>query len=133
MQSGRTHQPLACRRDKVHGTVAPAQRRAHFDADAVDAAHAGHRYVRTSASNVNAGDAYSGTNRRSQKGKGRRIRRLFLTGMIQHHKGALVMVEELFNTAGSGQDSELFNFATEVDNGQRAEIKIMESMLGERP
>lgn len=59
--------------------------------------------------------------------------RLFLRGMIQHHKGALVMVEELFNTAGSGQDSELFNFATDVDSGQRAEIKIMESMLGERP
>lgn len=59
--------------------------------------------------------------------------RLFLTGMIQHHKGALTMVEELFNTAGSGQDSELFNFATEVDNGQRAEIKIMEALLGERP
>jgi uncharacterized protein (DUF305 family) len=59
--------------------------------------------------------------------------RLFLQGMIQHHKGALVMVEELFNTAGSGQDSELFNFATDVDSGQRAEIKIMESMLGKRP
>jgi uncharacterized protein (DUF305 family) len=65
--------------------------------------------------------------------KGAEFDRLFLKGMIQHHKGALVMVEELFNTAGSGQDSELFNFATEVDNGQRAEIKIMESMLGERP
>jgi uncharacterized protein (DUF305 family) len=59
--------------------------------------------------------------------------RLFLQGMIQHHKGALVMVEELFSTAGSGQDSELFNFATDVDSGQRAEIKIMESMLGKRP
>ena len=59
--------------------------------------------------------------------------RLFLKGMIQHHKGALVMVEELFNTAGSGQDSELFNFATDVDSGQRAEIRIMEKMLGELP
>lgn len=65
--------------------------------------------------------------------KGAEFDRLFLKGMIQHHKGALQMVEELFNTAGSGQDSELFNFATEVDTGQRAEIKIMESMLGERP
>ena len=64
--------------------------------------------------------------------KGAEFDRLFLEGMIQHHKGALVMVDELFNTAGSGQDSELFNFATEVDSGQRAEIKIMESMLGER-
>jgi len=59
--------------------------------------------------------------------------RLFLTGMIQHHKGALTMVEELFNTAGAGQDSELFNFATDVDSGQRAEIRIMEAMLGEIP
>lgn len=65
--------------------------------------------------------------------KGAEFDRLFLRGMIQHHKGALVMVEELFNTAGSGQDSELFNFATDVESGQRAEIKIMESMLGERP
>ena len=67
-----------------------------------------------------------------KKAKGAEFDRLFLKGMIQHHKGALVMVEELFNTAGAGQDSELFNFATEVDNGQRAEIKIMETMLGER-
>jgi uncharacterized protein (DUF305 family) len=65
--------------------------------------------------------------------KGAEFDRLFLKGMIQHHKGALMMVDDLFNTAGSGQDSELFNFATEVDTGQRAEIKIMESMLGERP
>ena len=62
--------------------------------------------------------------------KGADFDRLFLTGMIQHHKGALVMVEELFKTAGAGQDTELFNFATEVDNGQRAEIRVMETMLG---
>jgi uncharacterized protein (DUF305 family) len=43
------------------------------------------------------------------------------------------MVDELFNTAGAGQDSELFNFATDVDNGQRAEIRAMETMLGEKP
>ncbi len=67
------------------------------------------------------------------KARGDEFDRLFLSGMIQHHKGALQMVDELFNTAGSGQDSELFNFATDVDSGQRAEIKIMESMLGERP
>ena len=67
------------------------------------------------------------------KAKAAEFDRMFLTGMIQHHKGALVMVEDLFNTAGSGQDSELFNFATEVDNGQRAEIRVMETMLGELP
>jgi uncharacterized protein (DUF305 family) len=55
--------------------------------------------------------------------------RLFLTGMIQHHDGALIMVKDLFDTAGAGQDAELFNFATDADNTQRAEIRIMHSML----
>src|SRR2546421_3121036 len=55
--------------------------------------------------------------------------RLFLTGMIQHHNGALTMVKDLFDTSGAGQDAELFNFATDADNSQRAEIRIMESML----
>jgi uncharacterized protein (DUF305 family) len=64
-----------------------------------------------------------------RKAKGAEFDKLFLTGMIQHHNGALVMVKELFDTAGAGQDAELFNFATEVDSGQRAEIRIMERML----
>jgi uncharacterized protein (DUF305 family) len=54
---------------------------------------------------------------------------LFLTGMIQHHNGALIMVKDLFNTAGAGQDADLFNFATDADNTQRAEIRIMQSLL----
>jgi uncharacterized protein (DUF305 family) len=58
---------------------------------------------------------------------------LFLTGMIQHHNGALIMVRDLFDTAGAGQDAVLFNFATDVDSGQRAEIRIMQNMLGEHP
>lgn len=57
--------------------------------------------------------------------------RLFLMGMIQHHGGALVMVKDLFDTAGAAQDAEIFDFVTEVDNGQRAEIKIMQKMLEE--
>jgi uncharacterized protein (DUF305 family) len=55
--------------------------------------------------------------------------RLFLTGMIQHHNGALTMVKDLFDTAGAGQDAELFDFATDADNTQRAEIRIMQAML----
>jgi len=58
---------------------------------------------------------------------------LFLTGMIQHHNGALIMVKDLFDTAGAGQDAVLFNFATDVDSGQRAEIRIMQHMLGDHP
>ena len=65
--------------------------------------------------------------------KGAQFDRLFLRGMIQHHNGALIMLKDLFDTAGAGQDAELFNFATDVDSGQRAEIKIMQTMLGEKP
>jgi hypothetical protein len=43
----------------------------------------------------------------------------------------LMMVKDLFDTAGAGQDAELFSFATDVDSGQRAEIKIMQTLLGE--
>jgi len=68
-----------------------------------------------------------------RKAKGAEFDRLFLTGMIQHHNGALTMVKDLFDTAGAGQDADLFNFATDADNTQRAEIKIMQSMLEKKP
>jgi uncharacterized protein (DUF305 family) len=58
---------------------------------------------------------------------------LFLAGMIQHHSGALTMVEELFRNPGAGQDPQLFDFASDVDNTQQAEIDIMKNMLRERP
>ncbi|HTS50699.1 MAG TPA: DUF305 domain-containing protein [Bryobacteraceae bacterium] len=64
-----------------------------------------------------------------EQARGASFDHLFLTGMIQHHTGALVMVQDLVNTPGAGQDSVLFDFATDVDNTQRAEISIMRSML----
>jgi uncharacterized protein (DUF305 family) len=64
-----------------------------------------------------------------KKASGAKFDHLFLTGMIQHHNGALIMVKDLFDTPGAGQDADIFNFATDVDNSQRAEIKIMQSML----
>ena len=64
-----------------------------------------------------------------RKAKGADFDRLFLTGMIQHHHGALTMVKDLFDTAGAGQDADVFNFATDADNTQRAEIRIMQTML----
>ncbi len=63
---------------------------------------------------------------------GAQFDRLFLTGMIQHHNGALIMVKQLFDTPGAGQDADLFDFATDADNTQRAEIKIMQNMLKEK-
>jgi uncharacterized protein (DUF305 family) len=64
-----------------------------------------------------------------RKAKGKEFDRLFLSGMIQHHGGALTMVKQLYESAGTGQDAELFNFTTDVDSGQRAEIRIMQEML----
>jgi uncharacterized protein (DUF305 family) len=68
-----------------------------------------------------------------RKARGDEFDHLFLMGMIQHHDGALTMVKDLFNTAGAGQDAELFNFATDVDSGQRAEIRVMQGMLERKP
>lgn len=67
------------------------------------------------------------------KANGAAFDKLFLQGMIQHHTGALIMVKDLYDTAGAGQDAELFNFATDVDSGQRAEIRVMETMLAKKP
>jgi uncharacterized protein (DUF305 family) len=55
--------------------------------------------------------------------------RLYLTGMIKHHQGALGMVATLFNTPGAGEQTEVFTFATDVDAGQRAEITRMQAIL----
>ncbi len=68
-----------------------------------------------------------------RKAKGAEFDHLFLTGMIQHHNGALTMVKDLFDTAGAGQDAEIFDFATDADNTQRAEIGIMQSILEKKP
>jgi uncharacterized protein (DUF305 family) len=55
--------------------------------------------------------------------------RLYLTGMIKHHQGAIGMVAELFATPGGGQQADLFGLATDVDAGQRVEIARMQAML----
>ena len=68
-----------------------------------------------------------------RKARGAEFDRLFLTGMIQHHNGALIMVKDLNDTPGSGQDADLFQFAQDADNTQRAEIRIMQGMLSKIP
>jgi uncharacterized protein (DUF305 family) len=64
--------------------------------------------------------------------KGVAFDRLFLEGMIKHHGGALVMVQELFATPGAGQQSEIFAFASDVEADQKMEIDRMDTMLKER-
>jgi uncharacterized protein (DUF305 family) len=67
-----------------------------------------------------------------RKAAGPEFDHLFLTGMIQHHTGALQMVKDLFANPGAGQDPQLFDFSSDVDNTQQAEIDIMRHMLKER-
>ena len=60
--------------------------------------------------------------------RGAEFDRLFLALMIQHHRGALTMVEQLFAAPGGGQEPELYGFASDVDADQRAEIERMQQM-----
>lgn len=60
---------------------------------------------------------------------GLEFERLFLTYMIGHHEGALVMVAELFAQDGAAQETDVFQFASDVDSDQRMEIRRMREML----
>ena len=62
--------------------------------------------------------------------KGSDFDRLFLTLMIAHHDGALKMVDALVKKPGSAYDPVLFQFTTDVKNGQKAEINRMSALLG---
>ncbi len=55
--------------------------------------------------------------------------RLFLTFMIQHHQGAIDMVDKLFHTDGAAQDEFTFKFANDVQADQTTEINRMKEML----
>jgi uncharacterized protein (DUF305 family) len=61
--------------------------------------------------------------------RGPEFDRLFLTFMIQHHRGAVAMVKQLFDSYGAGQDETVFKFATDVNVDQFTEIERMEKML----
>ena len=61
--------------------------------------------------------------------RGAAFDKLFLSGMIQHHKGAVSMVSDLFNTYGAAQDELTFKFASDVQVDQTTEISRMERML----
>ena len=54
---------------------------------------------------------------------------LFLELMIEHHAGAVTMVENLLDQPGSAQDSLLFAFTSDVTADQSSEIDRMNAML----
>jgi uncharacterized protein (DUF305 family) len=59
--------------------------------------------------------------------------RLFLTDMIQHHKGAISMVNTLDGTPGAAQDEIVFKFSNDVQADQTTEIDRMQQMLDGLP
>jgi uncharacterized protein (DUF305 family) len=62
------------------------------------------------------------------KARGPDFDRLFLQFMIQHHRGAITMVNHLFGT-GSGEEEVVFKFASDVYADQTTEIDRMQRML----
>ena len=66
-----------------------------------------------------------------EQARGSEFDRLFLTYMIQHHGGAITMVDELFSTDGAGQDEAAFKLASDINVDQITEIARMERMLSQ--
>jgi uncharacterized protein (DUF305 family) len=64
-----------------------------------------------------------------RKATGAKFDQLFLTGMIQHHTGALTMLDDLFGTPGAAQDMQLFDFTADIGVTQQGEIDAMRNML----
>ena len=61
--------------------------------------------------------------------RGPEFDRLFLSYMIQHHQGAITMVEQLLAVPGAAQDGPVFRFASDVNADQTTEINRMKLML----
>jgi uncharacterized protein (DUF305 family) len=67
------------------------------------------------------------------RARGSEFDRLFLKFMIQHHQGAITMVEQLFGATGAAQDGYVFKFASDVNADQTTEIDRMNIMLAMLP
>ena len=65
--------------------------------------------------------------------KGVAFDRAYLRLMIQHHVGALKMVEDLFASPLAAQDVDVNVFANDVVTAQTAEIGIMQKLLAQLP
>jgi uncharacterized protein (DUF305 family) len=65
------------------------------------------------------------------RAQGQEFDRLFLTDMIQHHRGAITMVTDLFATNGAGQEPTAFKLASDVQVDQTTEVARMQRMLAQ--
>ncbi len=61
--------------------------------------------------------------------RGPEFDRLFLKLMIQHHQGAITMVQQLLSAPGAARDGLVFQFASDVNADQTTEIDRMTRML----
>jgi uncharacterized protein (DUF305 family) len=61
--------------------------------------------------------------------RGKEFDRLFLTFMMQHHRGAITMVNQLIESPGAAQDDVVFKFISDVNADQTTEIDRMGTML----
>lgn len=68
---------------------------------------------------------------RLDQSRGVEFDRLFLGFMIQHHQGAITMVEQLMGSNGAAQDETIWKFASDVHADQITEIDFMSRMLAE--
>jgi uncharacterized protein (DUF305 family) len=68
-----------------------------------------------------------------ERARGAEFDRLFLTYMIQHHLGAVTMVDELLSAPGAAQDGLVFRMAADIHADQTTEIERMQRMLAALP
>lgn len=64
--------------------------------------------------------------------RGERFEELFLRYMIQHHRGAVTMVNELIGSQGAAQDPTVFKLASDISADQSSEVARMQRMLASR-
>ena len=65
--------------------------------------------------------------------QGRAFDRLFLEYMIEHHRGAVTMVDRLVSQGGAAQDEAAFQLASDINAAQQTEIARMKRMLEALP
>jgi uncharacterized protein (DUF305 family) len=68
-----------------------------------------------------------------EQAQGPEFDRLFLTYMIQHHKGALTMVNDLLAAPGAAQDDVAFKMSSDIFADQTFEVERMTQMLAQLP
>jgi uncharacterized protein (DUF305 family) len=105
-------------RDRGQPTPDPAAMASHGD-------HAGHEAMTM----MMPGMLSPAQMQQLQAARGPEFDRLFLTGMIQHHRGAIAMVNDLIATPGAAQDQFVFKLASDVNVDQTTEVERMTGML----